>query len=404
MATAEIARPDHVPADRVIDFDIYDFPFNGLEYQAAIRDALTAKVGDPLWTPRNGGHWIARTPASVGKVLSDSDHFSSRRIIVTDKPHEAPLFIPLQLDPPHHAPYRALFQAALSPKAVGRLGERARELAISLIEGFRPAGRCEFISEFAQHLPVAIFMEILGLPASDRPFLTDVAEVALRGATEAERGAAAGKVIAYGMAKVAERRANPGNDLITTLIRAEVDGKPIDDFNLAGMMLLLLLGGLDTVASELGFFAQFLATHPEHRRQLVENPELIPNATEELLRRFPIVMVAREVKTDVEMGGAQMRKGEMVLVPTPMDGLDAEKFPDPLTVDFTRPKPGANATFGGGVHRCVGSVLARTELRVFLEEWLKRIPDFTIRPGTNPAVSARSVATITSLELIWDPQ
>lgn len=402
MATVDIARPEHVPADRVIDFDIYDFPFSGLEYQAAIHDILSARQADPLWSPRNGGHWIAHTPASVGTVLSDSDHFSSRRIVVTENHQEAPLFIPLQLDPPHHAPYRALFQAALSPKAVGRLGDRARELSIELIEGFRPKGGCEFISEFAQHLPVAIFMEIMGLPAEDRPFLTGVAEIALRGATDEERGAAAGQVIAYGMAKVAERRVEPRQDLISTLIAAEVDGKPIDDFNLAGMMLLLLLGGLDTVASELGFFAQFLATHPEHRRQLVENPELIPNATEELLRRFPIVMVAREVKADVEMGGAHLRAGDMVLVPTPMDGLDEDKFPDPLKVDFNREKPGANATFGGGVHRCVGSMLARTELRVFLEEWLKRIPDFSIKPGSQPKVSARSVATITNLELVWD--
>lgn len=168
------------------------------------------------------------------------------------------------------------------------------------------------------------------------------------------------------------------------------------------MILLLLLGGLDTVASTLGFYAQFLATHPEHRRKLVEDPDLIPNANEELLRRYAIAILAREVTQDLEMGGVKIRKGDMVLAPTPMDGLDEHKFADPLTVDFDRVKPGANSTFGGGVHRCVGSMLARTELRVFLEEWLKRIPDFAIKPGTNPQVSARSVATITSLELVWE--
>lgn len=402
MTSAAVERPAHVPAERVIDFDLYDFPVEGLEYQGSMRAIFEARPGDVLWSPRNGGHWIAKTNATVAKVLADSDHFSSRRIMVTTEDSDRPPLVPLQLDPPHHAGYRALLQQALSPKAVGRLGERARELSIELIEGFKRDGHCEFIGQFAQHLPIAIFMEIVGLPAEDRPLLTSIAETAMRGETEAERNEAAGKLMAYGMGKVAERRANPGADLISAIASAEVEGKPIDDFTLTGMVLLLLLGGLDTVASTLGFYAQFLATHPEHRRQLVEHPELIPNANEELLRRFPIAILAREVKADVVLGDMQLKAGDMVLVPTPMDGLDEHKFHDPLRVDFNREKPGANSTFGGGVHRCVGSMLARTELRIFLEEWLKRIPDFAIKPGTSPKVSARSVATITSLELVWD--
>jgi cytochrome P450 len=399
-----IVVPAHVPPGQVIDFDLYDFPVDGLEYQSSMRALFQGNPAEVLWTPRNGGHWIVKTNADVAKVLADNEHFSSRRITVGAYDDSRPPLVPLQLDPPHHAPYRALLQAALSPKAVGMLGERARELSIELIDGFKHDGHCEFIGQFAQHLPIAIFMEIVGLPAEDRPYLTEIAETAMRGATEAERNAAGARLMGYGMAKVAERRANPGNDLISTIVQAEIEGKPIEDFPLTGMILLLLLGGLDTVASTLGFYAQFLATHPEHRRELVENPDLIPNANEELLRRFPIAILAREVKADVELFGVTMKAGEMVMVPTPMDGLDEDKFSDPLTVDFHRDRPGANSTFGGGVHRCVGSMLARTELRIFLEEWLKRIPDFAIKPGTNPKVSARTVATITQLELVWDPK
>ncbi len=397
----QITAPAHVPADRIIDFDLYDFPIEGLEYQGSMREIFNSNPAQVLWTPHNGGHWIAKTHEDVAKVLADHDHFSSRRIMVSKEDQNRPPLVPLQIDPPGHAGYRALLQSALSPKAVGKLGDRARELSIELIEGFKADGQCEFIGQFAQHLPIAIFMEIVGLPASDRETLTGIAETAMRGATEEERNAASGKLMAYGMQKVAERRANPGTDLISLVAKAEVDGKPIDDFSLTGMILLLLLGGLDTVASTLGFYAQFLATHPEHRRQLVEHPELIPNANEELLRRFPIAILAREVKADVEMGGVTMKAGDMVLAPTPMDGLDEGKFADPLSVDFNREKPGANSTFGGGVHRCVGSMLARTELRIFLEEWLKRIPEFSMKPGSSPQVSARSVATITSVELVW---
>lgn len=401
MTTHTAPRPAHVPEDRVIDFDVYRFPVDGLQYQQSMRSIFRSRPEPVLWSPRNGGHWIAATADTVSRVLADTDHFSSHRIQVLEQQSTRPPLVPLQLDPPDHAPYRALLQDALSPKAIGRLGERARALAIELIEGFRPDGGCEFIGQFAQHLPIAIFMEIVGLPAEDRLLLTEISETTLRGETDAERNDAAARLMGYGMAKIAERRANPGDDLISRLAKAEVGGRAIDDRTLAGMVLLLLLGGLDTVASMLGFYAQFFATHPGHRRQLIDHPELIANANEELLRRFPIAILAREVKADIELGGVAMKAGEMVLVPTPMDGLDETKFADPLEVDFTRDKPGANSTFGGGVHRCVGSMLARTELRIFLDEWLKRIPDFAIRPGTAPKVSARSVATITSLELVW---
>ncbi len=401
MGNETIEAPAGVPAERIVDFDIYDFPVDGLDYQGSMRKILASRPGAVLWSPHNGGHWIVRTSDTVAKVLSDHEHFSSRRIQVESAPSERAALVPLQLDPPAHAPYRALLQHALSPKAVGQLGIRARELTIELIEGFKADGYCEFIGQFAQHLPIAIFMEIVGLPADDRLYLTSIAEIAMRGETDAERQEAIGKLMAYGMGKVAERRANPGTDLISRVVGTDVDGKPIDDAALSGLTLLLLLGGLDTVASTLGFYAQFLATHPEHRKRLQDDPDLIVNANEELLRRFPIAVLAREVKADVELDGVLLKAGEMVLVPTQMDGLDERKFADPLTVDFHREKPGANSTFGGGVHRCVGSMLARTELRIFLEEWLKRIPDFAIKPRTSPRVSARSVATITRLELVW---
>lgn len=230
MATVAMPLPENVPADRVIDFDLYDFPVDGMDYQGSMRALLNAVPGDVIWTPHNGGHWIAKTWETVAQVLADHDHFSSRRIMVTTEDYDRPPLVPLQLDPPHHAPYRALLQSALSPKAVGELGERARALAIDLIEGFKADGHCEFIGQFAQHLPIAIFMEIVGLPAEDRPYLTEVSELAMRGETEAERQGAAGQLMQYGMAKVAERRANPGKDLISALVKAEVDGKPIDDF------------------------------------------------------------------------------------------------------------------------------------------------------------------------------
>lgn len=402
MSDISTSVPAHVPADRIFDFNIYDFEVEGAEYQAGFKRLNQPDVPEVFWTPRNGGHWVVTRSPEVTGVLTNADHFSSRQIQVPKWPDGRPPLVPLQADPPDHLKYRNLLMSALSPKNVQALGGDARELAITLIEGFKKRGECEFITAFAQHLPIAIFMKIVDLPESDRRVLTELGEATMRGADEADRNAAHQKIALYGMQKVRERRANPGSDLISTLANAQVEGKPLDDFIITGMVMLLMLAGLDTVASTMGFFARFLAMNPAHRQALIKDPSLMQNAVEELLRRYPVAILGREVKKDVVLKGVQMKAGDMVIAPTALDGLDDRKFDEPLSVDFNRSKP-LHSTFGGGVHRCMGSMLARTELRIFLEEWLKRIPDFQIKPGADIKVAARSVATITSLPLIWDP-
>lgn len=394
--------PAHIPADRVFDFNIYDFAIDGAEYQAGMQRLHQGDVPEIFWTPHNGGHWVVTRSELINEVLNDHEHFSSRQITVPKAPVERPPLKPLQVDPPQHLKYRNLLAAALSPKAVAGLAQSARVLAIQLIEEFKPRGECEFVSEFAQHLPIAIFMNIVDLPEQDREFLTGLAEIVVREDDEQLRGEALMKIAGYGMQKVIERRANPGDDLLSSIATAKVDGELLSDYDLTGMLTLLLLAGLDTVASMMGFFARFFALNPAHRHQLIEDPSLINNAVEELLRRYPIANLAREATQDFEYRGIRLKTGDMVVAPTALDGLDDRRFEDPLTVDFNRDKP-IHATFGGGVHRCMGSMLARTELRLFIEEWLKRIPDFAIKPGTEVKVAARSVATITSLPLVWDP-
>jgi cytochrome P450 len=166
------------------------------------------------------------------------------------------------------------------------------------------------------------------------------------------------------------------------------------------MVTLLLFAGLDTVVSTLGFFAFFLARHPRSRAALLADPALVNNAVEELLRRYSVSVLARQVCAEVDLGGVILRPGEMVMAPIPLDGLDDGKYPDAASVDFSR-KVTNHASFGSGVHRCLGSMLARTELRIFLEEWLRRIPDFEIEPCAVIAVTASSVSTIDSLPLVW---
>ncbi|MDH0426643.1 hypothetical protein [Stutzerimonas stutzeri] len=185
-----MSTPTHVPADRVFDFNIYDFPIDGAEYQAGMQRLQQGDVPEIFWTPHNGGHWVVTRSAQINEVLNDYEHFSSRQIVVPKPPVERPPLKPLQVDPPQHLKYRNLLAAALSPKAVASLAVSARELAIQLIEEFKPRGECEFVGEFAQHLPIAIFMHIVDLPEQDREFLTSLAEIVVREDDEQLRGEA----------------------------------------------------------------------------------------------------------------------------------------------------------------------------------------------------------------------
>lgn len=393
--------PAHVPQSLVHDFDLYNVEVEEGDYHAALKRLHEPGVPDIFWTPRNGGHWVATRGEDIYHIFKDAEHFSSRKLVVPRERNPAVPLPPIFLDPPDQAKYRSLLAPALSPKAVSPLGESARAMAIDLIEGFYAAGECEFVSDFAQHLPIGIFMKMVDVPTADRAKLLHWADQQVRPTSEHEREDSFHQLFAYAAQKVAERKANPGTDLISDLTKAQVDGQPITAEALAPMIFLLLVGGLDTVASAMGFAARFMASNPSHRRELIDHPERIPTAVEELLRRFPVVNQGRMVLHDMTYKGVDMRAGDQIILPTTLHGLDDRKFDDPLRVDFTRPTP-IHSTFGNGVHRCPGSLLARTELKIFLEEWLKRIPDFRIKPGTTPGVRAGVNATIYSLPLVWE--
>ena len=399
--TALSPIPEHVPPSLVHDFDLYNVAVEDGDYHAALKRLHEPGVPDIFWTPRNGGHWVATRGDDIYHIFKDAEHFSSRNLVVPRRRNPTTALPPINLDPPEQAKYRSLLAPALSPKAVSPLGENARSLAIELIEGFLAKGECEFVGDFAQHLPIGIFMTMVDVPHEDREKLLHWADQQVRPTSEHDREASFHSLFAYAGQKVAERRANPGSDLISQLAKSQVDGQPITTEALVPMIFLLLVGGLDTVASAMGFAARFMASSPAHRRELVEHPERIPAAVEELLRRFPVVNQGRMVVADMDYKGVSMRAGDQIIMPTTLHGLDDRKFDDPLRVDFSRPMP-IHSTFGNGVHRCPGSLLARTELRIFLEEWLKRIPDFSIKPGATVGIRAGVNATIYSLPLVWE--
>lgn len=394
--------PDYVPAHLVVDFDLYDVKVEHDDYHGSLNQLHAPGVPDIFWTPRNGGHWVATRGEDIYEIFKDADRFSSQMLVVPVERNDPNRVLPpINLDPPEQAKYRSLISPALSPKAVAALAVRAREQAVELIEGFYARGECDFVTEFAQHLPIGIFMAMVNVPTSDREMLMGWADQQVRPTSEEERHDAFVNIFSYAAKKIAERRAQPGTDLISSLTQTQVDGRPITDAELVPMVSLLLIGGLDTVASAMGFSARFLAMSPAHRQELLAHPERISGAVEELLRRFPVVNAGRMIRHDMEYKGVHMRAGSMITLPTTLHGLDERKFDDPMSVNFSRPTP-IHSTFGNGVHRCPGSLLARTEMKIFIEEWLKRIPDFRIKPGATVGVRSGVNATLFSLPLVWD--
>ena len=280
------------------------------------------------------------------------------------------------------------------------LQSSVRVLCKELIDGFHARGECEFVDDFAKRLPIVVFLRLVDLPLSDREHLLELTEKSTRG-TDKERSDANQGLAAYVQKWIVARRAQPGPDLFSKIVNARIEGQPLSDEMTFGMLANVIFGGLDTVAASLSFVARWLAANPEARHELAANPARIPEAEEEFYRRFGIPQTARVIARDFLYKDVPFKKGEQILLPKVLHGLDERRYPDPLRVDFSRGRA-PHAAFGDGVHRCPGSFLARQELRIFLEEWLARIPDFRIKPGAQPVTSSGMVNGVLSLPLVWD--
>lgn len=390
--------PAHVPGHLITDYDYMRPGPEGTDPLAAV----TVLHGLPpvVWTPRHGGHWIVTKGDLIRPILKDHERFSSERVFI-DTPGR-PRGVPLEYDPPEHAPLRKLLMPAFTPKAVTRWADEARGLAAELIDGFRGRGGCEFVAEFAKQLPMIILLRMLDLPLEHRQRLVYWVSTGLRSTDPQEIRKVRGEFGAYMEDLVDRRTAEPGDDVLSRALHTPMaDGKPISRQMAIGLTNALLGGGLDTVATTMGWIAWFLAQNPAHRALLVTEPDLIPNAVNEFLRRFSIANIARVVREDMVFEGAPLRKGDAILMPSPVHGLDPRSFRQPMEVDFTRPDAHAHSTLSHGVHRCIGATLAQLELKIFLEEWLRQIPDFSLDPGNPPTWAPGIVPGIERLELRW---
>ena len=393
------APPPHVPNDRVVDFDLYDPPAINDGIHAAWLKLRDESAHRAMWTPRHGGHWLVLDGPAINRLYADHELLSSEVTVVPRPAMKAPLGA-LNHDPPAHRDFRLLLNDGLGAKAVRALEPRIRALAIDLIEGFRLRGHCEFVGEFANVLPLSVFLTMVDIPLDDRAMLMTWVHEITHPSGELDHDAVVVRFWDYLTPIIRERRARPRGDMISDIAAGTVFGRPLTDAEAMGACTHLMIAGLDTVASFVGFVMQHLAQHPDQRRALAADPDLIRPAIGEFLRRFPMVTMIRLVARDFELDGITLRKGDLVALPSILANLDPAIFPAPLAVDFARPT-GPTATFGSGVHRCPGSPLARVEVRIILEEWLARIPDFAVGDG-GPRYGGGFVGTIDTLPLVWN--
>ena len=376
--------------DWASDYDIFD--------PAYIRDPF------PVWdelrqkcpvahSDRWGASWMPTRYEDLFAIAQDFEHFSSEQILVA--PIEPPpgaegdqfygvRVPPISSDPPEHTWARRLLLPHFSIKAITPYEEETRELCRSLIDGFLDKGTADAAADYAQQIPPRVIASMLGVPADMADQFTDWVRNLLEiGLTTPEvRGPARQGLLTFLNAQINDRRANPRDDLISRLVTSEVNGQPVPHLHVIGTCFLLVIAGIDTTWSSIGSALWHLAQHPEDRKRLIEEPELMPTAVEELLRAYSPVTMARVMTEDHEYGGCPMKHGDRVIMNFPAANRDPERFHDADKVIIDRAQ-NPHIAFGVGIHRCAGSNLARMEMRVAIEEWLKRIPDFRLAdPGT----------------------
>jgi len=395
-SVTEWPLPD-VADDLLIEFDLFGIESIDGDLHAAWHEWHRAP--DLFYTPLNGGHWVATRADDIYDIMRDNEHFSNHGVALLRESH-GPRFIPGELDPPEHTAFRKVLNPETSPRRVREFEESSRAICIRLIEEITATGSCEFRKAIAERMPIYNFLFFMSLPLEDAERLLPPAKTVTSEKDMQKFADAIAELHAYVDERIAERRSNPVEDFISRILSAEVSGRPITDAEARVTVLNVMLGGLDTVTGSMGFFFNFLARNPDHRRFLAKNPGAIPEANEELLRRHGIFNTGRLVKQDIQWKGVSLRKGDLILLPSALHNLDDRKFADPLTVDFER-RDGPHITFGVGIHRCLGSNIARAQLKILLEEWLKRIPEFGIAASDQARSQSGRTNTVTYLPLEW---
>jgi cytochrome P450 len=352
-------------------------------------------------TNRFMGAYFATRYEDVRTIVYDTEHFSSRRLVVRETRAPSTPAPPITSDPPEHGPAKKVLLPVFTPEAINRHEPRTRDVCQELIARIAPKKSCDVAVEYAQEIPVRVIAHMLGVPEQDadqfRKWIKEILEIGISDYDVLMR--AQREMIAYFAEKIALRHAEPQDDLISYLINARIEGQTLSDDHINGTLRLLLIAGIDTTWSAIGSCLWHLAQHREDRRRLRSEAGLMASAIEEFLRAYAPVTMAREVVKQTQIGGCTFKPGHMVLLSFPAANRDPAVFPDAgrLIIDRAQNR---HAAFGLGIHRCVGSNLARMEIRIALTEWLAHFPEFRLDPDKVVMWSVGSVRGPRQLPLL----
>jgi cytochrome P450 len=366
--------------DWATDFDVGDplYETNPYPIWDELRDTCPI-----AYTDRRGGAHLPTRYEDVAAVAYDTDNFSSRDVGVLPSIEGSTLLSapPITSDPPFHTAARRLLLPHFAPRAVEHLEHKTRAICTELLDAIGDSPTADAAGDYAQHIPVRVIAHMLGIPEEDEARFTDWAVRILQGtATNPEDGRdATREVLQYFEEQVDARRVEASDDLISQLLEADIDGDPLTRKHILGTCFLLLLAGIDTTWSGIGSSLCHLATHTADRDRLIAEPDLLPSAIEEFLRAYSPVTMGRVAINDTEVAGCPVSAGDRVLLNFPAGNRDPERFDraDEVVIDREQNR---HFAFGIGIHRCLGSNVARMEMRVAVQEWLQRFPNYELQP------------------------
>jgi len=403
--------PAHVPQALVYDFDYNTDPEYCSDPHARAADLL--KNAPPIfWTPYNNGHWIIQKYDAVHDALREPDTFSSEHfsleefeIIMATMPEDQriPAPVPISVDPPLHAKLRQPLFATFSPKTVAGMETHIRMLAERLVDILVEKGCCEFQHDVSDVYPVEIFLEMFGLPVEKEREYRELAKKHLTVIKpDIDETMLKMKSIADVMRDtILDRRENPKDDIISLLWSLKIDGEPMKLDLMQSYCVILFIAGLDTVVNALGFGVRHLAMNPELQRELRAKPELIRDASEEMLRHYAFVAPIRKLKKDINYHGAPLGNGDLAMMFLPSASVDEDAYADPASFNIRREKL-SHLAFGAGPHVCLGANLARMELRIMYETLLRKLPEFRLDPINPPTFHGSIIAGPSTIHLVWD--
>jgi cytochrome P450 len=368
-------------------------------------DLNALREAAPIYWNEHNQSWVLTRAKHVREVFQDHELFTNDSISPGD-PNPSYTWIPSNINPPTHVQYRQILNHAFGPAPVARMENKAREYCRMAIDEVYEQGSCDYVASVGGVYPTRVFLELVDLPWEDAPTFVAWTETLFNGFfTTPEAVQAFAEVREYFVELVADRRRaprDPEHDFTSHLLRSRIDGQPMCDEDVLNIFNQLVLAGLDTVKSAMSYAHLHLGTTPADRRRIVDDPSIIPLAVEELLRAFPLVMEGRKLSRDVDFHGVQMRAGDMVMMLLPAVMHDPEMFerPDDVIIDRSHNN---HLAFGGGPHRCLGSHLARMEMRVGLEEWHRRIPDYELGCDVSDVIERGGQLSLRALPLRWTP-